>query len=210
MSTGKTKSVSCKALPKHEIMVKNIESVFAISDYNDILWYRRAHQTMLDMAEVVNRSVSVVCAVAAVLSPSIYWAHNVDMALSVILDFNDNNVLLGNYVAYPDNLIKAEKILATDDVSYLGGNKVISFYNNLLHPNRLDNTVTVDRHATAIVLYGIDAINKRSGALVPTSKAYGDIAQAYNSAGLKLGLQGKQIQAATWCMVHNSEWRIEK
>lgn len=89
-------------------------------------------------------------------------------------------------VGFHANKDKAARILAGEaPLDVLGGDKVRSFYRNLIGDF---SSVTIDRHALAIVGLGETV----------TSKRYAQISTAYCLAGARLGLAGAECQALTW------------
>ncbi len=179
-------------------MVTNILSVADGNQYDTANWYAQKHTEIAELCTEFNLSNEQACAMVAVLSPSLRWDKNLLTFTSIVTDYNAG--VVGTYMAYGANVVKALRILDGDKpLLVLGGKKVTSFYYNLLHPTRDTGYVTIDRHAVNIALNGLQC--GVSGEYVPTPKAYDTFANAYSVAAKQLGLLPQQLQAATWSFV---------
>ncbi len=175
-------------------MAKNILDVYAITGDITAQWYELRHMEIADVCAQQSISLDVGCAVFAALSPSLRWERNFREGVRLISDHNEG--IMRNYTAYGQNVLKAWRILDGESVlSVLGGNKVISFYHNLLLVTQM---VTIDRHAINIAVNGTKANESKSGGFVSTSKAYPLFVSSYILAAQYTNLLPYQLQAAVW------------
>ncbi len=173
-------------------MARNILDVYSIVGDKTAQWYELRHMEIEQVCIEQGIAIDVGCAVFAVLSPSLRWERNFNEACKLIQDHKEN--ILRNYTAYGANVVKAWRILDGEKIdNVLGGNKVKSFYRNLMLAT---NCVTVDRHAINI------AVNGRhsgiSGSYTTTAKSYELFASSYVLAASYTNLLPYQLQAATW------------
>lgn len=157
-------------------------------------WYPSAYGWCAEVAKTYGLPVETVAGIVAALSPNLNWNKNKEQALRFI-EFSVSGKPLVGFMAYPANVAKAKRIFDGESpLNVLGGDKVRSFYRNLL----LDDTVvTIDRHALSISLYGLGG--GKSGSMVTTSKGYDVAAQAYKTAAKILGIEHPYIvQSVTW------------
>ena len=192
---GKT-SIPVKELPTHSGMVSNILVVYSHMGHNsNVTWYQDANDLMLETAIKHEMSIESVCGIFAAMSPQLSWERNKLEALQ----FCEHGLLAGGYMQSGANLLKANRIRNGENpLHVLGGNKVLSFYDNLLRPDD-SLAVTVDRHAIKIAMYGI--YFNQTGILASrsiTPKAYDLVADAYRNAASICHLMPHQIQSATW------------
>lgn len=200
MSTGKNTSVSCKAIPDN--VQENILAVWNVAITNGInfFWYESAFQDCKIMASEYGLSTECVIGIVAALSPSLSWNKNLLEAKRLIEYAVGITDYLESPIAYPNNIAKALRIAGCESpLNVLGGKKVRSFYANISGDS---SAVTIDRHAIAIALKGIDAIGCKSGALVPTPKAYDELADAYRSVSAIAGQSPSVVQSVTWQLVN--------
>ena len=157
-------------------------------------WYPIAHKWCADVASAYGLTVSQVAGITAAMSPQISWDKNKLQTILLIQKKRNNEALVG-LMAYRANVAKAERIYNGENaLDVLGGKKVRSFYGNLMLD---DSTVTIDRHALHIALYGTGN-EEKSGSITPTAKLY-DIAQdAYKTAARILGITPYSLQSITW------------
>lgn len=149
-------------------------------------WYQDAN----DIAREISPSnVSAGAGVIAALSPMMSWNRNMSLAR---LAFENGFAKGGLYT----NCNKADAILSgADPMSVLGGDKVRSFYQNILDPSGMD-IVTIDRHAYDIGMghvTGKDSKNRLS-----LKGIYAEFAESYREAARELNLIPSQVQAVTW------------
>jgi thermostable 8-oxoguanine DNA glycosylase len=80
----------------------------------------------------------------------------------------------------------------------LNGNKISSFYLNLLHPNK-ETRVTIDRHAIACMTQKVDDVKPlEDGQYSMTDKQYVSFEQVFKDVSDELNLCAHQVQAITW------------
>ena len=168
---------------------------------NAAKWYEIAHKWCMDVASAYGLTVSQVAGITAAMSPQISWEKNKLQTILLIQKMRNGEELTG-FMAYKVNVEKSRRIyMGENALDVLGGQKVRSFYGNLMLD---DSTVTIDRHALHIALHGTGNEDK-SGAITPTPKLY-DIAQdAYVDAARILGILPYSLQSITWTYkAHNN------
>lgn len=172
------------------IAVYNLASVAEVAE--GLAWYSQAHDAACLLADRYGVTVETAAAVIAVLSPAVRWSDNVAAAETVIrmalagLSANDYTVQ-----GYGQNKRKAHAIASTGDISLVSGEKVTSFYRNIINP--LSDDVTVDRHAVKVWLGFGDG-----GSVRIAKSAYTRIADDYRAAAKQLGIPVASLQAITW------------
>jgi hypothetical protein len=187
----KTDKLNIPALSNrvHKLAMKALETPQA---FQDSRWYEYAGQWCNDLDEGFDLKSGTVAGFVAALSPLNSWESQLKFTPPSIqnglaLICAGESAIHGiSGPGFFSNRDKAARILAGESpLDVLGGDKVRSFYRNLLGDGE---AVTIDRHALAIV--GLpDAV---------TSKRYHQVAKAYVLAGKRLGLSGAEIQALTW------------
>ena len=169
-----------------------------------LYWYFDAQRIAGDMARRNRVSLQSAVGVIAALSPNNKWKRNLidaENCLKVVAAGGWDSDFKAS--TYGQNKLKAWWIASEkspDEI--LGGNKVRSFYANILVPDD-PFTVTIDGHAVAIAL----------GARIPLSKSpqlsdkqYEAVAEAYRQATVEINadsltksdLLPSQVQAVTW------------
>lgn len=173
-------------------MARNILDVYSVVGDATAQWYELRHMEIEQVCTEQSISIEQGCAVMAVLSPALRWERNFSEGKRLIEDHKEN--IMRNYTAYGQNVVKAWRILDGESIdSVLGGNKVKSFYRNLLLAT---NYVTVDRHAINIAVNGVNS--GISGSYTTTNKAYDLFASSYVLAASYTKLLPYQLQAAVW------------
>jgi hypothetical protein len=158
-------------------------------------WYTRAHEYALSLSERYNITLWQAAGVLAALSPGCNWERNKRDAEEVIAAYkrHDPLPLVGSYGR--KNVRKCELILRGRPVmSVLGGDKVISFYHNILDPLS-PQFVTIDRHAYDALQGSRTPEDKRFDI---KHKRYRDAESAYTSVAASLDLLPSQLQAIVW------------
>lgn len=175
----------------YNAVVAQLSSVELVNASN---WYPIAHKWCADVAQAYGLTVSQVAGITAAMSPQISWDKNKLQTILLIQKMRNSEELTG-LMAYRANVAKAVRIYNGENaLDVLGGKKVRSFYGNLMLD---DSTVTIDRHALHIALYGTGN-EEKSGSITPTDKLY-DIAQsAYVAAANILGITPYSLQSITW------------
>jgi len=185
---------------------RNILSVYVRASETDraegLHWYSHAHGIAQVMADKHGVSLVQSIGVIAALSPSLNWGLNVLQANEIIQLYQSGKrgediPTLGTYGRR--NIIKVLRILAGEHpLDVLGGNKVRSFYANLLYP-RSSVCVTIDRHAKGLA---IGSISPRGATAVKdsivTNPEYAYYSKHYVKLAELLGLIPNQLQAICW------------
>lgn len=109
---------------------------------------------------------------------------------------------------YPLNKDKAWKILTSgkDPLEILGGNKVRSFYKNILDPTAPD-IVTIDVHAYSC--YKGRRIKSKSREMSLSDSVYMEAVEAYKRSSVLLAILPNQLQSTCWLVwkrLHNIRW----
>lgn len=156
-------------------------------------WYYEAHAFCAQWAQAFGLETWQVAGIVAALSPQLSWGKNKAQALEIVARLQNDRPLTG-LMAYPANLAKAKRIFQGEaPLDVLGGMKVRSFYRNLM----LDaGSVTIDRHACAIALFGLDT--SKSGQVSVTDKLYKLLAQAYTDVAQEYMIAPFVVQSVTW------------
>jgi hypothetical protein len=144
-------------------------------------WYDATGQWLRELADATGHPFETVVGVFATLSPGTSLKRNM---------FEASAMLQGveiQYSTYGTQVSKAREILAGTRSPVPTGQKVMSFYLNLLGDG---SAVTVDRHALRVA--GL------KGDKVLTPKQYNALAQAYHKVAKRRKLKGYQVQAITW------------
>lgn len=158
-----------------------------------INWYPIAHGFCALLAQTFGLETFQFAGIVAALSPQLSWQKNKAQALEFVARAQNGQSLSG-LMAYPANLEKARRILAGENpLNVLGGNKVRSFYLNIMLD---ESAVTIDRHATSIALYGLSVA--KSGQVSVTDKLYRLLAQAYKDVALSYSITPYVLQSVTW------------
>ena len=191
---------------QHIPQVRNITRVMRLIMTTDdvsvsqgMTWYNRAraHAALLDP-----NNVSRAAGILAALSPLNSWPQNMHLASEIYAG--------KTRIGYLKNgTQKALRIYNGEEpLNVLGGNKVRSFYLNIVGDNSI-HTVTVDRHAVDIACGRVcdDKIRSRWAG----GKRYWLVADMYLRAARIINAEfgteftGAQIQAITWVW-----WRKNK
>lgn len=150
-------------------------------------WYANARLLIKGLAETYFCKDFQVAGVVAALSPQCEWHRNLELT-EKFLQGQRHGLHTG------DSLSKAEGCLVAADVSeafsiLLGskGWKVSNFFYNLLGLGG----VTIDRHALDIAVP--DGLWKWM-----TESRYDQLATAYTSLAIELGMEAHELQAVTW------------
>lgn len=182
-------------------ITKNITDVFEYVMENSseaeliaaVNWYLLANSFCATWAESFGLTIAQVAGVTAALSPQLRWDKNKAQAIEVCVRLQNNKPLTG-LTAYPANLAKAKRIFDGETpLDVLGGLKVRSFYRNLMLD---ESAVTIDRHACAIALYGLDT--DKSGNIAVTDKLYKLLAKAYTDVAHDYDVAPYVVQSVTW------------
>ncbi len=169
----------------------NIMRVFELSQVG-FEWYQLAHHLAVELSLDSQYTIAQTSGIIASLSPQKSWSENKKLARAFIL----HGVRKGHVGAM---INKAVRISETTDrfeiASILNGQKIVSFYWNILNPMET-NHVTIDRHAIGIALNGSN--RKPLPSLQITAKQYKFIAECYKYTAEKLDVIPAELQAVTW------------
>lgn len=179
--------------------VNNILKVYNSSDkFISSNWYVEANLYASKLANEFNVLLSVACGVIAALSPLKSWNENKLIAYSFFKSGKGKHTK-----CFIDKALQIK--LSNGDVEtiamILNGNKVISFFINILEPNQ-ENFVTIDRHALSIAI-GRNILENEGRGI--TFKQYEFFVNCYRIAGLKAGISAVLMQSITW-----ETWRVAK
>jgi len=157
-----------------------------------LYWYNNARMSACDLSAKYKLPFPVCCGVIAILSPGMPWVKNVEYAELVIqmalAGFEPSDYKVATY---GNNKTKAHKLVLTGDLSLVSGDKVSSFYENILDP--MSQAVTVDRHAIKAWL----GFQGGGGVHIPP-KLYPRVAEDYRKAAQTIGVTASGFQAVCW------------
>ena len=157
-------------------------------------WYENMLQWCEGVSEAYDIETYKVVAIFAALSPQ----SAVDINKRLTIQF----LKTGTANHYKFLVQKCKDILETeceyDASKILNGNKITSFYWNILHPNRRER-VTIDRHAIACCLQtpkNCKALPDSYGQI--TKNQFRGFEKIYKEVAQELGLIPNQLQAIVW------------
>lgn len=166
-------------------------------------WYREAHTLAESLSPGdIERGAGVIAA----LSPQQSWTRNVQTATlaferGTACEYVDADGETVKQLGLGANCVKADRILnGAHPLDVLGGDKVLSFYDNILNPG--GDAVTIDRHAydVANAKRGTDKSRDR----LNLAGMYARYVDAYKLAARELNLGALELQAIVWVA-----WRRE-
>ena len=187
--------------------IDNIVSIYRLATPEEkrdgVVWYARALADCMRIADDSEVPLHIVVGVCAALSPNNKWDRNVQNTRDMVQAFiNGDDIDSFKVSTYHTMKRKAWSILEEmpdydSVVSILNGQKIVSFFRNIMG----DDTCTIDGHARNIY-YGI-----RHGLTTDKTsvgkREYAEIQQAYVQAGKKVRFNGRalkafEMQAITW------------
>jgi len=160
-------------------------------------WYRAAHENSVLLSARYGISTEQAAGIIAALSPQNGWENNLTAADLFLQDPSVD-------VHFHDACVKSRRILAGEaPLQVLRGQKVRSFYRNILEPTR-SGAVTIDRHAAAI-LCGLPTPewNRRFQKTLERKFFYRLATGVYRAEARRLGLLPHQVQAVAWLVQSN-------
>ena len=171
------------------------ESASLIELAEGMAWYANAHNILAAVAIRHKVTTRVACGICAALSPGSPWERN----LQDVQEFLRNpKAAVGVYGRR--NRDKAKRILDREEpLDVLGGQKVRSFYLNLVSPTE-DLAVTVDRHSKCLS-FGITS--ERDSNAIVTRAEYQIVEQVTRELAEELRILPLQLQAVTWTVWRN-------
>lgn len=184
-----------------ESAVANILTTWAQATDADLAeghaWYATAHAFAVSLAERHGLTVEAAAGIIAALSPRVSWSLNLRLAEQLCATGSARG--LGVSIRRATRILLGESpatVLAAPAGSPRSGQKVRSFYANILNPEATDGPVTIDRHAWDIAagFAGTDA--DRSG--LDRVGVYSGLEDAYRVAARILGVAPTTVQATTW------------
>lgn len=180
----------------NDTLEQNIHSMYASAiALGDTIasrdWYTKAYDDCKVVADSQGVPFETFVGVVAALSPQMAWYYNLREAVRLV-----NGMTVRSY---PANRAKGKRILAGEKpLDVLGGNKVRSFYANILSKGKDDSAVTIDTWALRI------AIGETKGhANGITDKQYARLRTAYQNVARAIGILATELQAVTWVHIRN-------
>lgn len=182
--------------------VQNITRCFRAASQADTLsgmdWYARARRLAIELdPNCPHRAAGVIAA----MSPLMSWPQNVRQAKNVYSGIGAKGL--------SKNVAKAHAIYnGGDPLDILGGEKVTSFYMNIIAPNNA-TPVTIDRHAIDIACGKVQNDADRNK-IIRGKAGYQTIASMYRRAAEILSKEygvlilPQQVQAVTWVSWRNT------
>jgi len=177
--------------PSRTAMVRNILREYRATDgLTGRDWYRDAYVTAAHFADDYGVTREQAIGVIAALSPQTQWWQNVMLAKQVL----SAGAMVQGHTR--DTMRKVNAILAgIPPLDVLGGQKVRSFYVNILDLGFSADVVTIDRHAWRTVC-GANPLGKRNA--VPDA-GYPLARDAFIRAAAIIGdITPAQLQAVVW------------
>lgn len=174
------------------VVKNNILKIYRLSDMSDKYdWYGEAHMFARQLAEEYDVNINTACGVIAALSPVKTWKQNKECAKSLFATGNGKHMKLFND--------KAMRIFECDGdewcvKSVLKGKKIISFFENILHPDKVDK-VTIDRHALSVALGKWITDEDYRGITKTQYKFFED---CYKYTAERIGISPTLLQSTTW------------
>jgi hypothetical protein len=160
-----------------------ILELFLKATKEGLYWYAEAYDKCEVLAKEYGLSLEQSIGIVAVLSPKCPWDKNIFNATVVITGS-------GTPTALGANIKKANRILNGEPpLSVLSGNKVRSFYFNILRRG-FDSNVTIDTHILRVI--GRPSFTPKPG-------VYNQIVEAFRTVGKWVGYSPAQVQSVVWC-----------
>ena len=196
---GTTTKNRTEALQHYSL--RNLQAVLDLATEADwaagLNWYRVAHAEAVALSGRYGLTVDQAAGIIAALSPQNGWENNLTAADLFLQDPTQD-------VHFHDACGKARAILrGTAPLSALRGQKVRSFYRNIIEPYR-NGAVTIDRHAAAI-LCGLPTPewNRLFQKTLERRHFYRLATGVYRAEARRLGLLPHQVQAVAWLVQSN-------
>jgi len=180
--------------------VENVISVYLAATDDEVsegmAWYPDAGCFAETLAgDFWHRAAGVIAA----LSPMSDWDNNMAKAEQL---YRQNGE--GSGCGLYRNVAKAIAIYNGEDaLDVLGGDKVRSFYLNIVEPDGDHQTVVIDRHAFDIAVGCVTDDKSRS--VLARKGEYDRFSDVYRKAALLAGIGASQMQAITWVAWRNGK-----
>lgn len=177
-----------------ETLKKNLRQYVIASESIDMdrLWYQIERNWIGDNCGKLEMYKA--CGVFAALSPQMSVNRNKELFLQYLKE--------GRASHYGQLVRKCDEIMIADNeeevLKILNGNKISSFYLNLLHPKK-ETRVTIDRHAIACMTQKIDDVKPldRSNQSM-TDRQYASFEKIFKDLSEEIGMLSHELQAVTW------------
>lgn len=177
--------------------VENVVSVYLAATPEEVAegmeWYWQANMFAQSLAgDAWHRAAGVIAA----LSPMNDWDNNMDKADQMYRQNGD-----GSGCGLYRNVAKAQAIYFGEDaLDVLGGNKVRSFFLNIVEPDG-DHRAVIDRHAFDVAVGRVTSDKERT--ILARAGVYDRFANVYRDAASLAGICTSQMQAVTWVAWRN-------
>ena len=173
-------------------------------------WYKLAHEWAVEEAKTLVKSgildrdktaIPKICGIIASLSPLKTWKQNLKLASQMAR----TNKSVGHTRLCNNKGLEVLKSYGSDEsiLEILNGNKISSFYLNIMYPNRI-NSITIDRHALSCLLgYWVTDDDYRG----ITKNQYEFFVQCFQWTAEKLNISPLLLQSATcvrWRKIKNN------
>ncbi len=155
-----------------------------VSFRTGMFWYDEKGEEIRKIAEYYHHTPEIVAAMVAVTSPAVPWDKNIEGVESLLQG--------GTAMGYKKNIQKAIEIMNTGNLNLVSGQKVTSFYRNLLGDM---DAVTIDRWQARIALNNL-MYNKSLH-----EKEYKIIEEVHNSVSEQVGVVPARLQSGLWCSI---------
>jgi hypothetical protein len=175
-----------------------------------LVWYKLANEESKQIQLNSSLNLAQIAGIIAALSPRNKWLRNLVDCENLVKMINSHGLgyAVDNYksATFGRNTAKALVIAGLDNptdsqvLDILGGNKVKSFYTNILEPENCQ-FVTIDGHAIGV------ALGERLVGSSVNTKDYLLVSGAYIELAEKLCLIPNQLQAVTW-LVYKRTYKI--
>lgn len=185
---------------------KNILAVWNQCSENDKYdWYAEAHSFAKSLTSP-GLSLVQSCGIVAALSPMKQWNENKRIAALLAKENIDSGIhtstctqkALRIKFCASEGQINEQMVL-----DILNGEKIKSFFINILHPEKVEH-VTIDRHAYSIAVGR--KMTDRDMKL--TKKQYTYYADIYRELAKELGVSPSLLQSATWVRWRNPQFSL--
>lgn len=154
-------------------------------------WYPQAHQWCLELSKEYDVPLRLVAGLTALFSPLKSWEINKRL-VEKYLECQECGTF--SYQKRKSIQLWTDTILCRDEkeqdnyiMKTLNGNKVVSFYHNIVYPLTSER-VTIDSHIINVVKPG----------LIMTPKRYLCIEKSFQDVSKEVGLLPSQLQATLW------------
>ena len=177
-----------------ETLRKNLRQ-YVISSENigrDLLWYQNQSEWISENKGDLDMHKS--CGIFAALSPQMSVPRNEELFLQYLKHGKASHYGILNKKC--DAIMMAESEEEVSEI--LNGNKISSFYLNLLHPCK-ETRVTIDRHAISCMTQSINNVKALdSNNMSMTDKQYSTFETIFKQVSEEIGMLAHELQAVTW------------